>query len=123
MGRDSATKLTKENADLNEKAELNEDELIDLREQFGEMEKEAEQNTLKQKELETEKAKLQESLNAHTQETENLKESQKHWRKKSNPMSWNLHRCEENCKKAAAIHKIWKQYKKKGRQQMKKLLL
>merc|ERR1711862_1044616 len=35
--RDSATKLTKENADLNEKAELNEDELIDLREQFGEM--------------------------------------------------------------------------------------
>merc|ERR1712187_807986 len=75
--RDSATKLTKENADLNEKAELNEDELIDLREQFGEMEKEAEQNTLKQKELETEKAKLQEPLNAHTQETENLKESQK----------------------------------------------
>merc|ERR1712203_213954 len=74
--RDTATKLTRENADLNEKAELNEDELTDLREQFGLMEKEADQNTQKQKELETEKAKLQESLNAHTKETENLKASQ-----------------------------------------------
>merc|ERR1712203_1097410 len=68
--RDTATKLTRENSDLNE------DELTDLREQFGLMEKEADQNTQKQKELETEKAKLQESLNAHTKETENLKASQ-----------------------------------------------
>merc|ERR1712115_34377 len=47
--RDSATKLTKENADLNEKAELNEDELIDLREQFGEMEKEADASSLQKR--------------------------------------------------------------------------
>merc|ERR1712142_1461207 len=116
--RDSATKLTKENADLNEKAELNEDELIDLREQFGEMEKEAEQNTLKQK-----KRNFKNPLMPTRKRQKISRKVKKHWRKKSNPMSWNLHRCEENCKKAAAIHKIWKQYKKKGRQQMKKLLL
>merc|ERR1712129_489869 len=57
-------------------AELNEDELTDLREQFGVMEKEADDNTAKQKELEAEKAKLQEtfntSKNVHLKEKENL---------------------------------------------------
>lgn len=75
--REAATNLTKENASLNEKAELNEDELMDLREQFGEMEKDAEQSALKIKELTSLNVKMSEKVSEHEKEKTNLLEGHK----------------------------------------------
>merc|ERR1711970_1139316 len=75
--REAATRLTKENADLKEKIELNEDELTDLREQFVEMEKEADQSAIREKEYQSEKAKVLDKLKSQEKDNIKLAEGQK----------------------------------------------